>query len=111
MPHPWFSSETLKESHLGECPWRALVTLLFRGPERESAQPFLIEKGEMTCPSPKRVGRSMKSTEETPYHSPAVTFVLSRNNEDGVVLPHSTNARFSSFGIAVLGARRDLSIS
>lgn len=47
MPHPWFSSETLKESHLGECQWRVLVTLLFRGPEWESSQPFLIEKGEI----------------------------------------------------------------
>lgn len=42
---------------------------------------------------------------------PAVTFVFSRNNKDSVVLPHSTNACFSSFGIAVLGVHRNLSIS
>lgn len=61
--------------------------------------------------SPKQVGRSMKSTEETPFHSSAMTFVFSRNNKDSVVLPHTTNARFSSFGIAVLDVHRNLSIS
>lgn len=79
----------------------ALVTLLSRGPEWESGQPFLIEKGEI----------KVKSTEETPYHSPAVTFAFSRNNKDSVVLPHTTNAHFSSFEITVLGAHRNLSIS
>lgn len=53
----------------------------------------------------------MKSTEETTYHPPAVTFVFSRNNKDNVVLPHTTNVHFSSFEITVLGVHRNLSIS